>query len=114
MKSEFIPVRLKRCTKGVNTELGVIECWIALFLENEKRHARGGKPLPRTNPEITKFMINEFPKKDSAIYRYPNKAMYRYNRGLMYTGMKKPKIKAYRYDSKGRRVPPRYFDPLTD
>lgn len=112
----LIPQRLKRSCTGVNTGLGVNECWIALFLENEKRHRRGGKPLPRTDAELTRFILQEFPEKDSAVARQPCKARWRYNNGKMYKGQKKPAPinKAHRYDSRGNRVDARYFDPETD
>ena len=116
MTDELLPFRIRRAARGVNTGLGVNECWIALFLENEKRHRRGGRPFPRTNPELTLFMVQEFPKKDSMVYRQPNKVMWRYNEGRLYKGQKKPAPinRAHRYDSKGNRVDPRYFDPKTD
>jgi hypothetical protein len=108
--------RLPKKVTGLNTGLGVTECWIALFLENERRHRAGGQPKPRTNPEITRFMINEFPRKNSEIYRKVNKVRAAYNSGKMYRGQGKPAniYKSYRYDSKGNRVDPRYFDPETD
>ena len=106
--------RLPRSSTGANTGLGVNECWIALFLENEKRYRRGGKPKPRTNRQITEFMFQEFPHKDSAVYNEPCRAMRRYNSGKMYKGQKKPAPinRAHRYDRRGIRVPMRYFDPL--
>ncbi len=116
MKSEFLPKRLKRSVTGINTGLGVNECFIALFLENERRYREGGRPKPRTNLQITQFMINEFPKKNSKVYRRPNIAIWRYNNAKMYKGQKRPSPinRAHRYDSKGNRVDPRYFDPETD
>ena len=115
-QNDLIPCRLRRSCTGVNTGLGVNECWIALFLENEKRHRQGGKPLPRTNQQLTIFMRNEFPKKDSAVTAKPCKAMWRYNNGRMYKGQKIPAPinRAHRYDSRGNRVDARYFDPETD
>jgi hypothetical protein len=112
----LIPKRLRRSVTGVNTGLGVNECWIALFLENERRYRKGGKPLPRTNDQLTAFMRAEFPHKDSAVYRQPAKAMWRYNNARMYKGQKMPAPinRAHRYDSKGNRVHPRFFDPETD
>ena len=108
--------RIPRKSAGTNTGLGVNECWIALFMENEKRHKLGGKPLPRTNPEISTFMANEFPIKDSAIYWQVSKVIWRYNNGRLYKDqpIPTPGKRAWRYNSKGERVTGKYFDPETD
>lgn len=115
-KSPYIPQRLKRSLTGANTGLGVNECWIALFIENERRHRDGGKALPRTDDDLTEFIKNEFPEKKSEVQNRPAKARWRYNAGRMYKGQKKPTPaqKSFRYDSKGNRVPSRFFDPETD
>lgn len=104
--------RLPRKILGLTTRLGVNECWVALFLENERRHKLGvAKLKPRTDPEITLFMIREFPHKNSAIYRWPARVRTRYNKGIMWKGAKPAKVRSYRYARSGKRMKAREFDP---
>lgn len=109
------PPRLPRCLVGRTTKLGVNECWVALFLENEKRYRNGGKPRPRTDRELSEFIRREFSDpydRDSKVWEKVAATRYRYNRGRLYKGQTVPKIKSYRYNVKGDRVPARYFDPF--
>lgn len=102
---------LERRLIGVVTKLGILEVWMALFIENERRFRAGGRPRPRTDTEITEFMRREFPERDSKCWRNVNLARSRYNEGKLFKGQLKPKQKSYRYNLRGERVPNRYKDP---
>lgn len=84
---------------------------MALFIENERRHRKGGKPLPRTDTEITNFLLQEFPERQSRCWANVANFRARYNRGVLFTGQLKPRQKSYRYNLRGERIPPRGADP---
>ena len=108
-----IPRRHRR-SYGTNTGLSVVECWIALFVENNLRYKKGGIPLPRTNMQIAEFMHREFSGRKMAYHSRVNTVIRLYNAGELFRGQEIPSRanRAYRYDNRGHRVPLGFKDPL--
>lgn len=93
--------------KGVSTGLGVTDCWVKIFKDNEARKASG--LLPLTDEQISQFMISEFPFSPADSKSVSRVRMYRsnYNRGVhSFAEYGEPAVKSWEYDASGKPVKP--------
>ncbi len=83
--------------KSKTSKLGICQTWVKLFVQNEKNFKSKDFKKILTDEKITEIIIKDFPSHhESEIFRQPNRARNRYNRG-QFTGGKVPKTKSYRY-----------------
>jgi hypothetical protein len=75
--------------------LGVIATWIKLFEESAKRKL--------TDEQISKAMHVNFPGRESAVFDHVAAVRSRYNAGILTKG-EVPKVRAVRYDEKGKEI----------
>ena len=86
---------------GITTGMRMYEYWIALFEENERLY-KLHQPTA-TDMEIAECVYNEFPG-CAVKLKWVGGRRKRYNDGLMYKGMKPPKVKSQRYGLRGQVV----------
>lgn len=82
---------------GRTTGLPIQQAWVQLFKDNAKRHL--------SDEAITKWMLKEFPGRDSKVFHAVAAVRSKYNSGGL-TGGEAPKVRALQYDAEGNPKKP--------
>lgn len=95
---------------GVTTGLPILGAWCYIFQENEKapeRPNRTGRPGDgkMTDKQISDWMNNEFPGRNTPAFNHPAGCRLDYNRGR-FTKSITPKLTSQRYDEAAEVIPP--------
>ena len=98
-------------TIGATTGLGVLECWIMLFEENERRYASRVTSLPRTDKQLVEFMYNEFPNQSIESFYRVSETRRRYNQGTLLLSHGEPVLESNKYNCLGQIMPRRFTNP---
>lgn len=86
---------------GRTTGEGVHGAWVSVFKRNEKLPK--GKKL--TDPQITEFMMSEFPGRASKVFEYVHGVRNKYNKGGLTQGKVPPvEEQSHRYDERGNVI----------